>query len=195
MNRVIMLSAAYRQSSAAPSETLQSDPDNRLFSRMNRRRLEAESIRDSLLVVAGKLDPAMGGPAVADLNAPRRTLYIKTVRSDRATFGTLFDVADSTAITDHRAESTVAPQALFLMNNPFTMERVRDLAARVQALGGTDADKIKWLYETLYGRPATPREIEIGLRALAAGAEAIPEIRWEAYAQILICANEFIYVD
>lgn len=195
MHRAIMLSAAYRQSSEAAESARQADPDNLLFCRMNRRRLESEAIRDSLLAAAGKLDPTMGGTAIADLNAPRRTLYIKTVRSDRATYGALFDAADPTAITDKRAESTVAPQALFLMNNPFVADRVKELAARAMALDRpSDVERIDWLYQTLYGRPATPREVEIGTRMLGQAAET-KDKAWEAYAQILVCANEFIYVD
>jgi len=77
---------------------------------MNRRRLEAEALRDSLLAVAGKLDPAMGGKAVSDLNLPRRSLYLMTIRSDRNNYRALFDAADPAAIVERRNESTVAPQ-------------------------------------------------------------------------------------
>src|SRR5207248_830441 len=84
MHRLIMLSAAYRQASEAAPETFRADPDNLLFGRMNRRRLEAEAIRDNVLAVAGRLDPMRGGPAVRDFAAPRRTLYLMTVRSDRS---------------------------------------------------------------------------------------------------------------
>src|SRR4029077_7373668 len=101
------------------ARTLKADPDNRLFGRMNRRRLEAEAIRDNLLATAGRLQCTLGGPATRDFTAPRRTLYLLTVRSDRSGFRPLFDVADSTALVDTRTVSTVAPQALFLLNNPF----------------------------------------------------------------------------
>ena len=92
---------------------------------MNRRRLESEAIRDSLLAVAGRLDPTMGGPSYRDFNVPRRTLYLMTIRSDRSSFGPLFDAADSTAMVDTRVVSTVAPQALFLLNNPFVLDAGR----------------------------------------------------------------------
>ncbi len=82
MHRAIMLSSTYQQSCVPNPETLKADPENQLFGRMNRRRLEAEALRDSLLAVAGKLDRTTGGPAVRDLNTNRRTLYVMTVRSD-----------------------------------------------------------------------------------------------------------------
>ena len=119
MHRTLMLSATYRQSSTPEAETLKADPDNLLFGRMNRRRLEAEAIRDNLLAVSGRLDRKQGGPAVRHFNSPRRTVYLMTVRSDRSGFGPLFDVADPTAPIDRRTVSTVAPQALFLLNHPF----------------------------------------------------------------------------
>ena len=120
---------------------------------MNRRRLEAEAVRDSLLAVAGRLDRTPGGPAVRDFNAPRRTVYLMTIRSDRSGFGPLFDTADSTALVDRRTVSTVAPQALFLMNNPFILEQTKALAKRI-----TDGDKddrrgSSGRIVLLYGRP------------------------------------------
>src|SRR5262249_50048711 len=118
MHRLIMLSAVYQQSSTPPAETLKADPDNRLFGRMTRQRLAAEAVRDNLLAVTGRLLGTMGGKATQDFANPRRTLYQMTVRSDRSGFGPLFDVADPTAPVDRRTISTVAPQALFLMNHP-----------------------------------------------------------------------------
>jgi hypothetical protein len=187
MHRLILLSATYQQASESPSESLRLDPDNRLFGRMNRRRLEAEEIRDSLLAVAGRLDETMGGPATRDFNSPRRTLYQMTVRSDRSTFRELFDAADSTAIVDKRITSTVAPQALFLLNHPFAVEQAKRLAARIQGEGGDERAKIERLYRLLYGRPPITEELEIGLAALTSG--------WEGYCQMLLCANEFICAD
>src|SRR2546429_83377 len=82
MHRLIMLSAVYQQSSAPRAEMLRADAENRLLGRMNRRRLEAEPLRDSLLTVAGELDGALGGPALRELDNRRRTLYLMTIRSD-----------------------------------------------------------------------------------------------------------------
>jgi hypothetical protein len=200
MHRTILLSATYRQSSAPPVATLKADPGNLLFGRQNRLRLEAESLRDALLAATGKLDRKMRGPSVPDLMNPRRTLYVSTVRSDRSNFRTLFDAADPTAIVDQRTEATVAPQALFLLNHPFALAQVKSLAERTARQPGDDASRIAWLYGLLYARPPVEREVKVGLAMLArerepaAGAPS-PERAWEPYVQVLLLANEFMYVD
>ncbi|MCG3195756.1 MAG: hypothetical protein GHCLOJNM_00223 [bacterium] len=194
MHRLMLLSSTYRQSSAPSPELLAADPDNRWFGGMNRRRLEAEAIRDSLLAVSGRLEPAFGGPPVADLAAPRRTLYVKTVRSDRATYGALFDAADPTAIVDRRTESTVAPQALFLLNNSLPLQLTQELAERMLGTPAANtSERIARLYWLLYGRPPTAEEVELGIGFLENG----PTSRriWAEYCQVLLCANEFVYVD
>src|SRR5262249_31946331 len=123
MHRTTMLSAAYQQASEPQPETLKADPDNRLWGRMNRRRLEAEAVRDNLLAGAARPGRTMGGPATRAFNNPRRTLYQMTVRSDRSGFGPLFDLPDSTSTAEGRTNSTVAPQALFLLNHPFVLQQ------------------------------------------------------------------------
>jgi hypothetical protein len=191
MQKMIMLSAAYQQSSVPDDRTLAGDPDNELFGRMNRQRLEAEPFRDALLAISGSLDKTMGGPAFRELNVPRRTLYLMTIRSDRSNFRMLFDAADPTGIVDQRNDSTVAPQALFLMNNPFVLDRAKALADRVMKEGPPDdRARIDWLYRLLYSRPTTDRETEIGMSVIRAGGES-----WQRYCQVLLCANEFVYVD
>jgi mono/diheme cytochrome c family protein len=200
MHRKIMLSASYAQSSAGDP----ADPGNLLFGRMNRRRLTAEELRDSLLVAGDTLDRAMKGPSVKEIAGPRRTLYLTTVRSDRSTYKMLFDAADPGAIVEKRTDSTVAPQALFLLNHPFAVAQAQALSRRAIQKGPADeAARIQWLYQVLYGRAATEREAKIGQAVLArgreqgrlAGAGPSPEQVWEPYCQILLCANEFIYVD
>jgi len=191
MHRLIMLSSAYQQSSVPDPQTYRADPDNLLLGHMNRQRLEAEPFRDALLAVSGNLDPTMGGVAFRDPNVPRRTLYLMTIRSDRSNYRTLFDAADPTAIVDKRIDSTVAPQALFLMNDPFVLDRAQALAARVIAKGPPDVrGRIAWLYETLYSRMPTDRELQIGQASVGADVDS-----WKRYCQVLLCANEFVYVD
>ena len=195
MHRAIMLSTAYQQSSKVSDEAWKGDAENRLFSRMNRRRLDAEQIRDSLLVATGELDRTVRGPAVRDLGTPRRTLYVMTIRSDRSNYRMLFDAADPTAMIDKRIDSTVAPQALFLLNNPFMLARTRALAGRAlkQELPD-DGARVDWLYQTLFGRPATEAERGVAMRLLHHGG-ADARSAWEAYCQVLLCTNEFVYVD
>jgi len=174
---------------------LAADPDNRLFGRMNRRPLSAEAVRDSLLAVAGRLDSTRGGPAFTELNVPRRTLYLMSARTGAKTseFGRLFDRADPCSIVDRRSQSVIAPQALFFLNDPTVSAWARDLAARVarEAPGGNE-DRIRHLYGLVLGRPASPKEIDLGLRLVdpSRGKDA-----WERYCLLILCTNEFVYVD
>src|SRR5207248_1530009 len=167
----------------------------RLFGRMNRQRLEAELIRDNLLAVAGQLDFTMGGKATRDFNSSRRSLYQMTIRSDRSGFGPLFDMADSDAPVATRTVSTVAPQALFLLNHPFVLQQKTALARRIlqDPRNPDNKTRITHAYELLYGRPPAEEEMAIGLDFLAQQGSA--NDAWEAYSEILLCANEFIYVD
>ncbi|HKI21433.1 MAG TPA: DUF1549 domain-containing protein, partial [Isosphaeraceae bacterium] len=121
-SRRIMLSAAYQRSSKAPAVLLEADPENRLWGRMNRRRLDAEELHDGLLALAGRLKDHMGGPADPDPSSPRRLIYLRTSRTDRSDFGSLFDRANPALHVERRTISTVAPQALYLMNHPLISE-------------------------------------------------------------------------
>ncbi|MDB5320186.1 MAG: Protein of unknown function (DUF1553)/Protein of unknown function (DUF1549)/Planctomycete [Phycisphaerales bacterium] len=185
MHRRIMLSRTYQQSSLNPQSA---DPDNLLLCRMNRRRLDAEAIRDTMLAVTNELDPTpLNGPGLKDLNNPRRTLYLMTIRSDRTGYRMLFDAADPTAIIDRRIDSTVAPQALFLMNHPFTTARAKKLAAQ----SATAPDRITWLYETLFSRSPTAEESQLGQNYVTQRANN----GWEQYCHALLCSNELFYLD
>jgi hypothetical protein len=192
LHRLLVLSATYRQDSTGDPETARADPDNRLFGRMARRRLEAEAIRDSLLAAAGTLDRRPGGPAERSLAAPRRTLYLGTVRSDRSGFGPLFDMADSTQPVESRTVSTVAPQALFLLNNPFCRDQAAALARRLQAVSDLPS-RLDLAYRLLYARPPTTAEVDLLVRYLERNGHS--DDAWRQTCQVLLCANEFVYID
>ncbi|MBY0460477.1 MAG: PSD1 and planctomycete cytochrome C domain-containing protein, partial [Gemmataceae bacterium] len=121
LHRRILLSEAYQRSSAAIPDALTRDPDNRWLGRFTPRRLEAEAIRDAMLAVTGRLDLKPLGPATHDLGVPNRSLYVQTARWDRSNFATLFDAANPDAAVEKRDVSTVAPQALFLLNHEFVV--------------------------------------------------------------------------
>jgi hypothetical protein len=197
MHRLLMLSATYQQGGAAEPEALRRDPDNRWFGRFAPRRLEAEEVRDGLLAAAGRLDRTPGGPAVADVASPRRTLYLRTVRSDRSGYRMLFDAPDPENSVDKRTVSTVAPQALFLLNSPFVLEQAKGLARRLLAeRAGDERERVRRAYLLVYGRPATDEEVAVGLQFLTRwSAGAVPPAAWEAYAHLLLCGNEFVFVD
>ena len=116
-----------------------------------------------------------------------------TIRSDRSGFGPLFDSADSTALVDTRTVSTVAPQALFLLNNPFILAQTKALARRIIAEAKDERARIEQAYHLLYARPPLEEETRIGLDFLARAGRG--EVGWEAFCQVLLCANEFIYID
>jgi hypothetical protein len=117
-----------------------------------------------------------------------------TVRSDRANYRMLFDAPDPTGIADHRIDSTVAPQALFLMNSPFVLEKAKALAARIRLEAADELTGIDRVYRLLYSRPPTAAEIRIGSKLLQQAGGSTPAA-WEQYCQVLLCANEFVYVD
>ncbi len=196
IHRLIMLSSAYQQGSQAVSEAVTKDPDNRLVGRMNRRRLDAEAIRDSLLAVAGRLDVSPGGASFAELVVPRRTLYLQSVRTGPGgtEFGRLFDRADPGSIVARRGESVVAPQALFFMNDPFVSEVAGALAERVRRETSSPEPeaRIRRLYALALGRSPSRSEIELGLPLVA---DETGEGAWERYCQLILCQNEFLYTD
>jgi hypothetical protein len=195
MHRLIMLSSAYQQSSESNAAGLAADPENRLLWRANRRRLEAEAIRDSLLTVAGRLDSTLSGPGFQEDAIPRRSLYQMAVRTGAkmADFGPLFDAPDCSGIVERRTESVVAPQALFLMNSPLVTDMAKALAERVYSdvSGGADRQRIERLYQITLGRLPTKAEVEIGLRLVA---EQQPSA-WTGYCHLILCTNEFVFVD
>jgi hypothetical protein len=195
MHRLIMLSSAYQESCVAERRMLTADPDNRFFGRMNRRRLDAEAIRDSLLSVSGRLDARPEGAAFSNLSVPRRTFYLESVRTGRgsADFGRLFDRADPGSIVPSRGESIVAPQALFFLNDPFVNDAAIALAARLQREvphGGPA--RIERLYALALGRPPSPEELDIGRDLLNREGSAEP---WVRYCHLIVCQNEFSYID
>jgi hypothetical protein len=219
LHRRILLSATWRQGSSQQtrSDTTSSnpsapatvtaaevaDPENRLFGRMIPRRLEAEAIRDSMLQASGQLDLTPGGPATDDLNTKRRSLYVQTARWDRSGFSALFDAANPDASDEKRNVTTVAPQSLFLMNHPFVLNQATQLVERINAdVQRSDsanavspkatAQKIDHLFQLLFQRPADANEHRTAGLILG---QADPHTAWQDLAHVLLCSNEFVYID
>ena len=192
MHRLIMGTAAYRRSATPVGQAAQSDAENKLLSHQHRRRLTAEELRDAMLRVAGRLDASLGGKSAPDILAPRRTLYLTTIRSDRTGFQTLFDGADATAIVEKRTEATVAPQSLFLLNHPFTLAHMPALAAAAAMARADSKERVCWLWQRVFQREPTPADTALAARALGDSPDAA---RWTAFCQMLFCSNEFSYVD
>ncbi len=183
MHRLILTSNAYRQSSGFNQQTSAKDPENRLLWRMNPHRLEAELIRDSILIVSGKLNREMFGPGIYPRIDPdvvntgsrprwpldakegpgvwRRSVYIYVKRSVLLPLIEVFDCPATTVTAATRAISTVSPQALALMNNEFVLEQASYFAERVKREAGNDKkSQIIQAFQIALGR--TPNEKEIG---------------------------------
>ncbi len=217
LHRLIMTSSTYRQSSAHRPEAAKLDPSNRLLWRMQPQRLEAESIRDSALAVAGLLDRKTGGPSVfpalpAGVPAPvggwevsktaadrqRRSIYIFVKRNAPYPMLNAIDFPDTHETCSRRARTTTAPQALTLLNSELTSEWSYAFAHRVKLLAGGAADKqVEAAYELAYSRLPRGREKDTALTFLAQQAEKIgTEAGDDALADfclMLMNSNEFVY--
>jgi hypothetical protein len=211
LHRLIVTSATYRQSSR-PSPTPATDSENRLLARQNRRRLDGESIRDALLAVSGRLNPSLGGPAVfpplpAELtqlsskgaiwpasakaeDQDRRSLYVFVRRNLRYPFFEAFDRPDTNASCPKRPVTTIAPQALSLLNSPLAAGSARALAARAgrEAGAGTDA-RIGRAYLLALGRSPDTTEAALARDFLASGGA------FADFCLALLNLNEFVYID
>ncbi len=198
LHREIVLSATYRQSSERNDRNLEVDPENKLLWRMNRRRLEVEVWRDAMLAVSEKLNPTIGGPSL-DLASPdnvRRTLYGKVSRHDLNPLLRLFDLPDPNITAGERTVTTVPLQQLFVLNSEFMARNAKALAAKLTAGPAPDnALSIRKAFPLLYCRPVTDQELQLGLAFLNHDDKSEKLTRWEQYAQVLLSANEFMYVD
>jgi hypothetical protein len=195
--RLIVLSAAYRQQSSDRPEGVRLDPENLLLWKKNRIRLDFEATRDSLLVVAGRLNRTVGGPSVQSILAPgatRRTLYGFLDRLNVPELMRTFDFPSPDSTSPQRDSTTVAPQALFLMNNPFVIECARRILQRPEIAAEKDLmRRVGRLYGLLYGREPTEEDVKLAREYLATSGST--PVLWERYVQALLLANEFVVAD
>jgi len=199
LHKLIMTSATYAQSSAR--ETDQPTPPAELFAQHVSRRLEGEVIRDAILAVTGTLDRAMFGPGSLDEGMKRRSIYFQLKRSQLPPMLSVFDGPDTLQSTGQRASTTVAPQALLLMNNKHVRAAVRDWAKALSSVPPETA--IQSAYVSALGRSPDPEELATSREFLLAQTESYraagkPEPAQLALAdlcQSLISLNEFAYVN
>jgi hypothetical protein len=191
LHRRILLTTAWQQSGTAAAAALERDPENRLLSRFSPRRLQAEELRDAVLAVNGQLDLTPGGPAGDDFTIRRRSLYVQTARWQRDSYANLFDAANPDASTEKRITSTVAPQALLLLNHPWMQDQARLLVERVsREVPGDDVVRLRRIWQLLFARDPTDQEQTVALQVLASGSDG-----WQRLAHVLLCSNEFVYLD
>jgi hypothetical protein len=202
LHRLIMLSEAYQQSHEVNPDNLKIDPENRLLWYFRARRLEAESIRDALLAVGGNLDLTMFGPSVLD-NTSRRSVYLRVKRSELIPMMTMFDAPEPTQSIGERSVTTVPTQALAMMNSPFVRQEAAKLAERIRPAGDAPlASAVDRGYRIAFGRAPTESErTRMGAfldRELAAAGGRSPQNTQKAlgaFCHVLLCLNEFVYVD
>jgi len=193
LHELILTSKTYQRSSLVPdsgqfTRQLQTDPGNTYYWRANRRRMDLEQMRDSMLAVTGELDTTMfGRPGlITDETNHRRTIYAFVERQNLPAIIQTFDFTNADTSTPRRGNTTVPQQALFAMNSAFVLQRAKSLAAR-----GTDktpADAIPELWQTIYQRTPTGDEVTMSLEFCQSGS-------LEQLAHALLMSNEFLFID
>ncbi len=188
LHREILNSATWQQSSVA-AESEKFDPENKLYGRMLRRRLDWEAWRDAILSATGQLDLKMGGPAasISDAKNLRRSLYGASDRQDMDPMLRIHDVPDPGAHNPWRTETITPLQGLFALNSPFMLEQGAILGRWAM---NRSSDEV---YARLFGRQPTPREAAVA-KAFVSGRETDAAM-WSQYAQALLAGNEMLFVD
>ena len=223
MHRLMLLSSTYQMSSTFDSQANTKDPENRLWWRFNRRRLDAEEVRDALLTVGDNLDLQMYGQLLPNTDRAyvtgtgskrttydfnRRSVYLPILRSALYNVFIAFDFADPSVIQGQRKNTVVTPQALFMMNSKLVQDEASRLAQRVlQDDIKTNAERINALHEIVYGRVATSEDIdkcnqflqryrELSVQDMDDNVSAAAElVIWQGLCRVLLAANEFAYLD
>lgn len=193
LQREIVLSATYGQSSDVVASKVAVDPENLLIWRVPRRRLGIEAYRDSLLWASGRLEDRVGGASMQpdDPGSRRRTLYSEVSRMDLNSLLARFDFPDPNTHSETRYETTTPLQKLFLLNSPFLIEQSDALAQRLEQYGGSYQSRIEHAYELLWSRKPTASELQLGETFLN---QDVPDV-WSQYAQALLISNEMFMVD
>jgi hypothetical protein len=221
IHRMIMLSHVYQLSTADDPANSAKDVANDLLWRFNRRRLDAEEIRDAMLAVSGTLDPTMDGPQpfppesawhytqhvpfIADYETNRRSVYLLQQRIRRTRVLEVFDGADTNATTPERTINITPIQALYMMNDPFTHKMADEFAVRVGLAYGDEPRRIDYAYRLAFGRPVTKDEIRAGhdylqqvlqeLQSTKIAEDQRMRAALASYLRVLLSSNEFMFVE
>jgi hypothetical protein len=206
LHREIMLSATYGLSSVPHAKNLANDGDNHYLWRMSPRRLDFEAWRDSMLAVAGNLDPRIGGPPYLnpqgktqlhpeDPTNHRRTIYGFISRFKPNPTLTLFDFPEPNVTSDQRTATTIPQQQLFALNSPFILAMARSFAARLESSEKSEEQRLRLAWQLAFGRLPTERETVVArefVREAAAAEEKLGP--WERLCHSLLTTNEFAFV-
>ncbi len=216
IQRMILLSSAYQMSSDITDASLEADQDNSLLSRFPRRRLSVEEIRDGMLATDGTLDLTMGGTlqkgfgtdsensnsrlSLRPEDISRRMVYLPLRRANLPTLLNLFDFGDATTPAGKRAMTTIAPQALFMMNSDFVAGRCKNISEQALKDSADASVRMRRLYMKILNREPAADDLDAGLTYVAnfqkkfAGKRTEADA-WFSFSRILIASNEFIYLD
>ncbi|MFP6763566.1 MAG: DUF1553 domain-containing protein, partial [Planctomycetaceae bacterium] len=220
LHRLIMKSRTYQLASVDNAANLAADPGNRWHWKYARRPLDAESIRDAMLAVSGRLDRTVPqshpfppvdtwgftihSPFHAVYDSSHRSVYLMVQRNRRHPYLALFDAADPNQSVASRQPTTTPTQALFLMNSPFVHEQARGFAQRIMGIVGDNDAKVAWAFETAHGRVPEKTVLRDSVEFVAAyrkksasGDDAGQRdiAAWSALARVLLTSNAFLYVD
>lgn len=221
LHRQLMESSTYCVDSHVDQATIERDPENRFFGRAEIQRLDAESVRDSLLSMTGGLDQTMGGSLLTvknrayffdhtskdltDYTSQRRSLYLPVVRNNVYDVFQLLDFPDAAVPNGDRSTTTVAPQALMMMNSDFVLKCASEFAASLLSNPGADNHvRIREAYSRAYGREPTETDLRESLAFLNEVNQAVareegsaanaPRKAWESLCHVILSSNEFIYL-
>jgi hypothetical protein len=209
LQRKIVLSNVYRRAGAVPSSR---DPDNRLLAYFPRRRLDAEQIRDAMLAISGKLDRTVGGSLFqsgnfeyareANYDSNRRTIYLPLIRNNIYDFLQTFDFPEPNVTNGRRAVTTVAPQALFLMNNAFVGTQAKAIAVAAIADEPDFAKRVDRIVRQIYLRPANDGDrarakalIDLAMTLDKSAKTERLANAWAAWVKVLLASNEFLTLE
>jgi hypothetical protein len=201
IHKLIMTSAVYQESTQVDDAKVKLDRDNNLYWRQPSRRLEAEIIRDAILAVSGELDAKQFGPGTLDEKSKRRSIYFTVKRSKLVPMMVIFDAPEALSGSAERPTTTIAPQALHMLNNPQVRQSAKSFARRIAPDSTTPLeDAVRNGYQIALARQPDRDELADGLAFIRQQLPTYPENhRRESaltdFCQTLMCLNEFIYVD
>ena len=220
LHRLIMTSKTYQLASKDQQANLAIDPNNRFQWRYSRRALDAESIRDGMLAVSGKLDRTIPTqhpfppvetwgftihqPFHAVYDSDHRSVYLMVQRNRRHPYLALFDSADPNQSVAKRQPTTTPTQALFLMNSKFVQDQATQFAKRIAGVPGDDRHRIIWAFETVHGQIPKESMVQDAIEFLHSYRLRLHQTEsqnnqvidsWSALARVLLTSNQFLFIE
>jgi len=212
LHRLIITSDTYQRTSQDLPENAKIDPDNVYLWRANRRRLDAEQLRDSILAISGRLDPSPAKahplphyltyyfrqhePYVGNFKSDRRTIYLFRQRIRKNIFLDTFDAPDGNLHVGVRRPTTTSLQSLYFMNSAFIQDEANRITSRMLKTNPDFTTRIAWCYQTLFGRqPASPEIKQTQQLISQASAKSGDPTAWSSLIRAMLSSNEFLFVD